>query len=274
MNKLLCLLLVVFYSGSCVNAQDKVRIDTLDAYSPALKRNFKSVVYTPAGIGQPKRFPVVYILHGYSGSFRDWPAHMKNLGDYAFKYKFIIVCPDGGYSSWYINSPIDKSSQMESFLATDLPAIIDRNYPTIKSRKKRAVTGLSMGGHGALMIAMKYPQVFGSASSMSGTLDLEQIVGKYESEKIFGERGSNPFAWTTNSVLHLSKKIKDKRLNLLIECGSEDYFITGNRAVHSELLKRKITHSYIEKPGNHTWEYWTTALPYHLLFFHHQFQIK
>jgi len=196
---------------------------------------------------------------------------MQDLGYYSELYRMIIVCPDGGYRSWYINSPVSTASQMENFIASELPAYIDKNYPTISNRSHRGIAGLSMGGHGAIMIAMKYPQRFASASSISGTLDLEQIVGKYESHLIFGERISNPEPWTKNSVLNLAAKLKTKKLALLIDCGNKDYFLRGNKALRKILVNRKIDHEYIERYGDHNWEYWTSALPYHLLYFHRIF---
>ena len=92
----------------------------------------------------------LYLLHGYSGSYMTWQRDVTDLRPLADAYGMIIACPDGE-NSWYWDSPLDPASQFETFVSQEFPDWIDAHYPTIPSREGRAVTGLSMGGHGALM---------------------------------------------------------------------------------------------------------------------------
>ena len=112
---------------------------------------------------QEEQFPVVYLLHGADGSYRDWPSK-ADLDDLASEYGVIIACPDG-QDSWYFDSPIDPKMQFETFVTQELVAYVDGHYRTLPERRYRAITGLSMGGHGALWCAWRHPDVFGACGS-------------------------------------------------------------------------------------------------------------
>ena len=126
--------------------------DTVETYSPSMKKNIKAVVIRPDNYNKLREIPVVYLLHGYSGNYSNWA--FKGAGKLADQYQTMIVCPDGNYDSWYWDSPIDSSCRYETYIATELVNWIDSKYKTIKNRKGRAITGLSMGGHGALYLAL------------------------------------------------------------------------------------------------------------------------
>ena len=85
------------------------RVATVNVYSNAMHKNIKCVVIQPETIKDTPAFPVVYLLHGYSGNFSDWIIKVPALKQYADEYKVIIVCPDGDYSSWYFDSPVDST---------------------------------------------------------------------------------------------------------------------------------------------------------------------
>src|SRR6476469_2655141 len=120
------------------------RVDTVSIYSMAMHKAYKCVVIRPDSKAKEK-FPVVYLLHGYSGSFDNWIRKVPEIAKYADDLHLIIVCPDGDYSSWYYDSPIDPSMKFETYVGKEVPAYIDTHYNTIKDRRKRAITGLSMG---------------------------------------------------------------------------------------------------------------------------------
>ena len=133
-------------------------VDTVSIYSKAMQKEFKCVVIQPA-IAQDKPFraPVVYLLHGYSGKYSNWITLVPQLKEYADEYKLMIVCPDGAYGSWYFDSPIDSSMKYETYIGKEVPDYIDAHYSTIRDRKARAITGLSMGGHGGLFLGFRHP---------------------------------------------------------------------------------------------------------------------
>ena len=209
---------------------------------------------------------MVYLLHGWSGRFSDW-TKKKDLGILADKYEFIIVCPYGGYAGWYLDSPINKNSQYETYIAIEVVDFVDKNYRTIKDSTGRFITGLSMGGHGAIRLIAKYPNVFDAAGSMSGVMDLNESTKKYGIIQLLGEYETNTELWQNQSCLKIVENLANKNKGLIIYCGIDDRFIESNRKIHQKMIDLNIQHDYYERPGGHSWDYWVNALEYHLLFF-------
>lgn len=214
---------------------------------------------------QEEQFPVVYLLHGADGSYRDWPSK-ADLDDLASEYGVIIACPDG-QDSWYFDSPIDPKMQFETFVTQELVGYVDGHYRTLPERRYRAITGLSMGGHGALWCAWRHPDVFGACGSMSGGVDISQFPDRWNIHKRLGAYADNKQRWQDHSVISLVPKLKDGQQAIIIDDGSEDFFYKVNCELHDALLKAKISHDFTIRPGNHSWTYWVNSLDYHMLFF-------
>lgn len=245
---------------------DTVAIATSNIVSPA-----KAVVITPDAKADGRTFPTVYILHGYGGDYADWTNLIrKDLPSLADKYGFIMVMPDGR-DSWYWDSTQNPSMQMETFFVKDLVPFIDANYPTQKDASKRAITGLSMGGHGALWLAIRHSDIWGNAGSMSGGLDIRPFASKWKMMQAIGPMDTNSKSWDNHTVINLVNSLKPGQLNLTIDCGVDDFFIEVNRDVHKALVNAKIPHDYTEHPGAHTRAYWRNSILYHLLFFNEAF---
>ncbi len=242
------------------------RVDTVDTFSPSMNKVIKAVVITPDSYDGMKEFPVVYLLHGYSGSYRDWVRLAKNVEVYADKLNILIVCPDGGYGSWYWDSPADPSFKYETFMVSELIPWVDDHYKTIKDKKGRGITGLSMGGHGALYLAIRHQDVFGAAGSMSGGVDIRPFPNNWDMAKRLGAYAEFPDRWEKHTVMNLLHLLKPNALALIVDCGTEDFFLKVNERLHQELLYRNIPHDYIVRPGAHNWPYWANAVSYQLLF--------
>jgi len=249
-------------------------VDTLQTESAAMGKTWRAGVVLPQSYKKSKTsFPVLYLLHGYSGNFRNWLTKttdkqlLLNLAD---QYNIIIVTPDGGFSGWYLDSPINKENQFETFISQELINKVDNTYRTIRDRKGRVISGLSMGGHGALYLATRHPDIYCAAGSMSGALDLTKIIRKDIDQyfaSIIGPRTATPDLYQENSVVYMIDKMKENNLPLIIDCGVDDILIEMNRELHRRLVYSKVPHEYTERPGAHTWPYWSDALPFHLLFF-------
>jgi S-formylglutathione hydrolase FrmB len=194
---------------------------------------------------------------------------VKNLAD---QYNLIFVLPEGEVFSFYLDSPINKESQFESFIAKEVVEKIDSAYRTVRNSKGRVIAGLSMGGHGAIYLATRHPDLFCAAGSMSGALELS--LSKTSNNfrdlfvKILGPEGSVPDLYAANSVVNMIDKIKINGLKLVIDCGVDDFLIDANREMHKRLVNAKAPHDYTERPGGHTWDYWQNSLPYQVLFFY------
>lgn len=248
-------------------------VDTVNIYSSAMKKDYKCVVIKPAGYKKEKTgFPVVYLLHGYSGWYSNWLIRVPGLKDYADEYKLIIVCPDGGYSSWYFDSPIDSSIRFETYISKEVPDFIDAHYKTIKDRKARAITGLSMGGHGGLFLGFRHAEIFGACGSMSGGVELYSSRNKFDIIKRIGDTITHADNWKKYSVINIVDKYPVDSIAIIIDCGTEDFFYSINKNLHEKMLRLKIPHDYIERPGKHDWNYWQNAVNYQLLFFKDYFE--
>ncbi len=259
---------IFFFLISLVAVQvaRSANVDTVATYSAAMKKSIKAVVITPERYSEAKELPVVYLLHGYSGNYADWVTKAKGFETAADTYQMIIVCPDGGYGSWYWDSPVDSSFRYETYVAKELVAWVDANYKTIKDRKGRGITGLSMGGHGALYLALKHPDVFGAAGSMSGGVDIRPFPNNWDMAKRLGSYAAQPLRWEANTVINMLHLLTPNSLALLIDCGKEDFFYEVNLNLHQQLLYRNIPHDFIIRPGAHNWKYWSNAINYQLLF--------
>ena len=256
-------------------------VDTVSIYSNAMQKSFKCVVIHPRAKERKQvAKPVVYLLHGYSGWYSNWLIRVPELKEYADKFKLIIVCPDGGYSSWYFDSPVDSSMKYETYISKEVPDFIDAHYNTIKNRTGRAITGLSMGGHGGLFLGFRHADFFGACGSMSGGVDLSYSRNKFDVIKRIGDTITYADNWKRYSVINVVENYPNNlsagadSLSIIFDCGTEDFFYTNNHALHEKMVKLKIPHEYIERPGKHEWAYWRNAVQYQLLFFSNYFNKK
>lgn len=268
MNKLFFFL---FLSAS-IFAQ---KVDTLTVFSKSMQKQIKNIVIIPeTKLEEDQNLPVLYLLHGAYGDYRDWVTKVPAIKTYANQHNMIIVCPDGHPFSWYLDSPVDKNFRYETFLSKELIHAVDQKYPTISSKKGRAITGLSMGGHGAFYLAFRNQNLFGAAGSMSGGMNHVLFANKknYELNKRLGTYKDHPENWIDNSIINMTDLIIGKDLKIYFDCGIDDFFYQTNVDLHHKMLQQNIPHDYTERTGKHSWDYWSNSIKYHLLFFDNFFQ--
>ncbi|RZK81176.1 MAG: esterase family protein [Pedobacter sp.] len=271
MKRFLLLFAVAFLFTCTANA---ARVDTVDTYSAAMKKNIKAVVVLPDSYADGKNYPTVYLLHGAGDKFSGWINKVPSIKKYADQFDMIIVCPDGNVTSWYFDSPVDPAWKYETYVGTELVTFIDNKYKTIKDRKGRAITGLSMGGHGALYLAFKHQDTFGAAGSMSGGVDIRPFPLNWDIAKRLGAKDKFPDRWEQNTVVNLIPLLIPNRLAINIDCGRDDFFYAVNVNLHEQLLYNNIPHDFTIRPGAHNWEYWTNAIGFQLMFFYNNFNKK
>jgi S-formylglutathione hydrolase FrmB len=232
--------------------------------SAALDREMKYRILLPCGYQTGSgRFPALYLLHGLYGDYLNWDTR-TNLERYAQKYELIVVMPDAG-DSWYTNSGTDSKDRFEDYIAKDLVAEIDGKFRTLRSRHARAIAGLSMGGYGALKIALRYHDDFAFAGSLSGALNAPQDLGDHQPAfrdqllKVFGPPGSVVRA--NNNMFSLLQSANAKDLPYFyVACGSADDFLPVNREFVAQLASRGAAYEYHETAGGHAWDYWDRSL--------------
>ncbi|HMI61001.1 MAG TPA: alpha/beta hydrolase family protein [Puia sp.] len=259
------------------------RVDTILVHSTAMNKDIKCVVIQPshpatvrtaANAAGTSHLPVIYLLHGYSGNYAQWPATAPQLSKEADDLGILFVSPDGGYDSWYFDSPIDSSVRYETFMTKELIPYIDTHYSTIADRTHRAITGLSMGGHGALYLAIRHKDLFGAAGATSGGVDFRPFPDNWGIKKDLGTITEHKDNWDTNTVLTAVDNLSNGDLKIIFDCGTSDFFLTVNRNLHQKLLDKKIDHDYIERPGGHNGQYWKNSIDYQVLFFWKYFQAR
>ncbi|SFB89146.1 alpha/beta hydrolase [Spirosoma endophyticum] len=259
-------------------------VDSLDIPSAAMKKKLRAAVILPASYQTPAKskstYPVLYLLHGGYGHFNDWLNQTPDktlLQRLADQYNLLIVMPEGEVFSYYLDSPVLKDSQFETYLTKDVIDKIDNTYRTVRTNKGRVITGLSMGGYGALYLATRHPDLYCAAGSMSGALNLDMDSWKLppdaakniklEFAKILGPIEQSPDHYASFSVINLADRMKTNGLTLIFDCGVDDFLIEPNRELHRRLVFNQTPHDYSERPGGHSWDYWGNSLPNHVLFF-------
>ena len=252
-NLLLAALLLILVAPSFA-----AKVDTLLVNSPSMNKDVQVVVVTPdAALGKKAvACPVIYLLHGYGGNAKTWIGVKPDLPQIADEKGIIFVCPDGK-NSWYWDSPKDPSYRYETFVSSELVKYIDGHYKTIADRKGRAITGLSMGGHGAMWNAIRHKDTFGAGGSTSGGVDIRPFPLNWDMSKQLGEFAYNKKVWDEHTVINQIDKIENGDLAIIIDCGEADFF----------LLARKINHDFISGPGGHNGMYWNNSIDYQILFF-------
>ncbi|MBD5179914.1 MAG: esterase family protein [Bacteroidales bacterium] len=274
MRKFIAIALFIFalcFSAGATNPQ----IETLTIPSKYIDPAGKVMVVTPSGYDDAanagKRYPVVYMLHGHGDNYECWPLRTQPaLDSLATNWEMIFVCPDGR-NSWYFDSKTDPGKQMESYITRELVPYIDANYRTLPDPAHRAITGLSMGGHGALRLAILHPDIWGNAGSTSGGVDFTPFPTHWNLSDALGPYEENKELWEKSTVISLVPTMTPGQVNIIFDCGTEDFFAEVNENLHKEMLKYKIPHDYISRPGNHSHPYWRNAILFHLQFFNEKF---
>jgi putative tributyrin esterase len=252
---LACALLValhVYTSGS-------VRVETISLESGLVGKTLPYEVLLPPGyrfILSRKRYPVIYLLHGWNGQPQGWLTETK-LKEYAARHQLIIVLPAGG-NGWYTDSATVRADKYESYILQELIPDVDTRFRTIRDSRGRAVAGLSMGGYGALKFGLKHPEMFALSASMSGALDAPARLDDASIMQTFGAADNQTRA--ANDLFKLANFLPAEKLSVLpyfyMDCGAEDPWTKTNRDLSSLFQERKIAHEYRELPGGHDWKYW------------------
>lgn len=251
-----------------------------------------------------RRFPVLYLLHGYTGDHTCWIqfGEVARIADAAIRSgkatPMIIVMPDAK-NTFYMNRH-DGSYQYEDYFFKELIPYIEKYFPVRAKKEFRAVAGLSMGGYGSLLYALKYPEMFASSCPISAAVRFDEEINampysryKERFSELYGaiKEGENRVTdfWKANSIEHLTirfagerdkletaMKAKDvsaeekkrlqetlraKNIRFYIDCGDDDGLSPGNAKLHLLMREKKIAHEYRMRDGGHTWTYWRDSLP-------------
>jgi putative tributyrin esterase len=229
----------------------------------ALGREMQYRAVLPAVIPSSKKLPVIYLLHGNGGGFRDW----SNYSEVArFAEAAVLVMPQGD-SSYYVNAAERPGDRYEDYIIQDLLTNVETRFPIAKSRSNRAIVGVSMGGFGAINLALGHPNLFAFAGGLSAAIDVPRRrfsvrrAQQYRAhELIFGPWGSD--ARRRNDPFVLARSVDPANAPyLFLSCGTEEGLLPANREFAALLIHQHLQCEFHVVAGGHEWKQWNQQLP-------------
>ena len=271
-NLLLSALLLGIFAVTAVRADDTAlaRLGVVKVHSASMNKDIEAAIMLPTSYagGVERKYPVIYFLDGHSGDgkrlFYDF--YKDELMKQSDQFNVIMVAV-GGVNTWYFDSPVNPEVKWQQFLIKELIPFVDASYRTIAKREGRAITGLSMGGHGSFYTAFRHPQFFIAAGSTSGGVDFRPWPDNWDIAAMLGKKTEHEKNWDDNVVINNLNALPKTKMAICFDCGVNDFFLEVNRALDKKMTDMKIVHSYEEFPGGHTQDYWGRALPKHVEFF-------
>ena len=269
-----CFKLILVFSFFFSSAQHGKVMDDLSLNSKILKSERKFAVYLPPDYQNSTRsYPVLYLLHGYTDDHTGWVqfGEVLHIADKAIisgeATSMIIVMPDADTGlPGYTNSISGKWNYEDFFFEEFMPRVEER-FRIKKEKQFRAISGLSMGGGGSFLYALRRPDLFSSAAPLSawmGPKNLDEMQQFADRENIkFDEKNLEDFL-NTNNPLRIIDQMDTKDLNTVhwyIDCGDDDFLYEGNSHMHIKMRDKKVNHEFRIRDGGHSWTYWRTALP-------------
>lgn len=242
----------------------RVTMRDVTFYSNALQRDMPYRVVMPSGDTSGSKLKTVYFLHGGGGGFRDW-TNYSDVAKYA-EHDLILVMPEGN-SSYYANAAERTQDRYEDYIVKDLIEDVESKFPAVGGREGRAIVGVSMGGFGAINLALHHPELFAFAGGISAALDVptrpfsvKRVEQWRRFRAIFGpwdgptQKGNDPF------VLVRSVEVKDAPY-FFLTCGEQEGLLGPNRQFASLLETRHFQYEFHTTPGDHNWKQWDEWLP-------------
>lgn len=241
----------------------KIAMRDITFHSTALARDMPYRVILPASGSSGSGMPVVYVLHGGGGSFRDW-THYSDVARFAER-GLILVMPEGD-ESYYTNSAEHPLDRYEDYIVNDLIADVEARFPAASNRANRAIIGISMGGFGAIKLALHHPELFAFAGGLSSAVDVAtrpfsvKRIGQWQHQRsIFGPWGSA--ARHDNDPFVLARSADPAKMPyFFITCGDQEGLLPSNRSFANLLEERHFRYEFHVVPGGHNWSQWNARL--------------
>ncbi len=240
---------------------DKVATRDITFRSASLEREITYRVFLPSNLSTRQKLPVVYLLHGGGGDFREW----SNDSDvYRFAEKGLILVMPEGESSYYTNSVDRPKDRFEDYIAKDLIADTETKFPVDASR--RAIAGVSMGGFGAIKLALKYPMLYQFVGALSPAIDvpsrpfsIKRISQYRHFASIFGAWGSS--TRRDNDPFVLARQVDPNKVPFIyFTCGEQEGLLPSNRQFAALLGQNNFHFEFLLGPGGHDWNQWNSHL--------------
>jgi len=204
-----------------------------------------------------REYPVLYLLHGYTGDESSW-IRGSGIERYAEEHGMAVVMPDCG-NSFYTD--FGGGNDYFSYVTKELIPFIEKMFPVSRKREDRHVCGFSMGGYGAMKIGLSRPDLFASAATLSGALDINEIVKDdvgtgLDFSAIFGDSAS--LSGSIHDLYHLLGQNREEleKMRFYQACGTEDFLYEMNGKFRQFMDISGLDFRYEEGPGGHEWNFW------------------
>jgi putative tributyrin esterase len=238
---------------------DGVVMQDIRFRSQALGREMVYRVILPKSIPASAKLPVLYLLHGGGGGYRDW-SNYSDVSRYA-EHGWMLVMPEGN-SSYYTNAAERPEDRYEDYIVKDLIADVANRFPAATGGENRAIAGVSMGGYGAIKIALKFPELYSFAAGISPALDVptrpfsvKRIAQWKFHRSIFGAWGSQT-QHDNDPYLLAQSAVPSETPYLFFTCGEQEGLLPANQRFAKELAARGIAFEFQTAPGDHNWKQW------------------
>ncbi len=278
MKKIIILIALFSINYISIAQQGKV-LEHLKIASKFLGKEVSFTMYLPGDYETSQRsYPITYLLHGYGDDDTGW-LQFGEVNRYADKAiaegtipPMIIAMPDAGVS-WYINN-FDGSVKYEDFFIKEFMPYIEKTYRVKTEKRYRGVAGLSMGGFGTLVYALKHPELFAACAPLSAAIwddndaittpkdRYDQTFAVLYGKGLEGKDRLNETWYSNNPLSIVAKKSAEelKKVKYWIDCGDDDFLINGNMSLHKAMKDKAIPHEFRVRDGVHNWTYWRTGI--------------
>lgn len=241
-----------------------VRMQDVTFQSVALARDVTYRVYLPETVASGVRLPVVYLLHGGGGDFRDW-SNRSDVGRYAAK-GYVLVMPEG-YLSYWVNAALSPSDRFGDYFTNDLIRDVEQRFPVSTERSGRAVAGISMGGYAAVRSALVRPELFAFAGAISPAIHVPSMPFSWRRfgqsvrlRRVFGPDGSA--AREANDPFAMIKTAEPARTPYIyMTAGDRDPMLAQIKKFARQLEQSGFAYEFHTMPGGHDWNEWDAQVP-------------
>ena len=233
-------------------------------HSTALNRDIPYRAIMPVIVATGQKLQVVYLLHGGGGGFHDW-SNYSDVARFA-ESGLILVMPEGG-SSYYTNAVDPPQDRYEDYITVDVISDVESKFPVATGRSNRAIVGLSMGGFGAVNLALRHPDLFVFAGGLSSAIDvprrefsIKRLQQSRHYDSIFGahdsatRRDNDPFVRARTANPQIAPYF-------FLTCGEQEGLLPANREFAALLAQRHFPFEFHTVPGGHDWDQWNAWLP-------------
>ena len=282
-RKILCATLPVlgglaFFLAGCRPAQQAppdhprlapgVAMKDVTFYSAALKREMPYRVFLPEKLMPDQKLPVVYLLHGGVGNFKNW-SNYTDVAQYAATNRsggLILVMPEGAFS-YYENAALKPEEKYRDYLADDLVRDVEARFPAAAGRENRAIIGISMGGFAAIKLALSHPELYAFAGAISPAIDACERrfnvfdIGQWRRlREIFGPVGSK-MRQNADPFVLVKSASPSATSYIYLTAGSQEPLLDPILRFEARLKERGFSYELHTKPGGHDFAEWGSQIP-------------